>query len=76
METLEYAGRCQEVRSECRPVVDSSYQPTKAEMEEDVSIDAMSEEVVKALSSDDPPVVKSGKGEKSKKEFEAWLRMR
>ena len=57
-------------------VVDSEYQPTKAELEEDVSIDATPEEVVRALFADDPPVVKSGKGEKSKKEFEEWLKRR
>lgn len=61
------------------PVVEvaaSGYQPTKAEMEEDVSIDATPEGVVKALFADDPPVVKSRKREKLKKEFEARLKRR
>ena len=57
-------------------VDDSNYHPTEADMQEDVSIDAKPEEVARALFSPDPPVVKSGKGEKSKKEFEAWLESR
>lgn len=51
----------------------AGYQPTKAESEEDVSIDATQEEAFRVMFADDPPVVKSDTGEKSMKEFEAWL---
>ena len=47
-------------------------QPTKAESEEDVSIDATPEAAFGVLLADDPAVVKSDKGDKSMKEFEAW----
>ena len=57
-------------------VADSSYKPTKEDLETDVRIDAKPEEVARALFSPDPKVVKSGKGEQSKKEFEAWLASR
>lgn len=53
--------------------VDSRYNPTKEEMEEDVSIDATPEEVARALFAGDPPVVKSGKGEGSKRLWKRWL---
>ena len=54
----------------------SGYYPTEAELNEDVSIDATSEAVTRALFANDPPLVKSGKEEQSKKEFEAWLKRR
>lgn len=54
-------------------VVDSRYHPTRAEMEEDVHIDASPEDVVRALFPDDPPLVESGKGEQVKEEWERWL---
>ena len=55
-------------------VDDSNYQPTKEELEADVSIDARPEDIARALFAPDPPVVESGKGEQSRKEFEAWLK--
>ena len=43
-----------------------------AEMEEVIKIDASLEELARSLFPNDPPVVKSGKGEQSRLEFEAW----
>ena len=54
-------------------VVDSRYHPTKAEMEEDVSMDGSPEDVAGALFSGGPPVVESGKGEESRRAWERWL---
>ena len=48
------------------------YQPTKAEMEERIKIDASPEDVARSLFSGDPPVVKSGRGEQSRREWEEW----
>ena len=48
------------------------YQPTKAEMEERIKIDASPEEVARALFSGDPPRVESGRGEESRREWEEW----
>lgn len=53
--------------------VDTRYNPTKEEMEEDVSIDATPEEVARALFAGDPPVVKSGKGKGSKRSWKRWI---
>ena len=46
-------------------VVDSRYQPTKEELEEDVSIDASPEDVARSLFPVGPSVVESVKGEGS-----------
>ena len=54
----------------------SGYHPTEEELNEDVSIKASMLEVIKSLFAEDPPLVKSGKEEQSKKEFEAWLKQR
>lgn len=54
----------------------SSYHPTEEELNEDVSINSTLEKVARALFADDPPLVKSGKEEQSKKKFEAWLKRR
>ena len=43
--------------------MDSRYQPTKAEMEEDMSIDASPEAVARSLFPDAPLVVVSGGGD-------------
>ena len=50
------------------------YQPTKVELEADLSLpDGVTpEEVVRALFSGDPPVVESGRGEESRREWQAW----
>ena len=52
-------------------VADSRYQPMRAEMEEDESIDASPEEVARSLFASDAPVVQSRRGEGSKR---AWRR--
>ena len=55
-------------------VADSRYQPMRAEMEEDESIDASPEEVARSLFAGDPPAVaKSGKGEGSKRAWRRWM---
>ena len=56
--------------------VDRHYEPTMAEMEEEIKIEASPEALARALFAGDPPVVKSGKGEKSRLEFEAWRKRR
>ncbi len=52
------------------------YQPTKAEMEERIKIDASPEDVARSLFSGDPPVVESGRGAESKQEWAAWKERR
>ena len=49
-------------------------QPTKVEMEADLSLpDGVTpEELARSLFSGDPPVVESGRGEESRREWEAW----
>lgn len=62
-----------------KPVVEvavSRHRPTPEDMEKDVSIDATPEEVARALFAGDPAVVKSGKGEKSRRLWERWLKRR
>ena len=56
--------------------VDSRHQPTKAEMEEEIKIEASPEALARSLFPNDPPVVRSGKGEQSRLEFEAWRKRR
>lgn len=61
------------------PVVEvaaSGDQPTKAEMEEDVSIDATPEGVERTLFAGDPLVVTSGKGRKSTFQYDTHCRRR
>ena len=54
-------------------VAEGRYQSTDAGMEEEVGIDDTPEEVARALFVGDPPVVKSGKDEGSKRSWRRWL---
>lgn len=52
-----------------KKAIDSEYQPTKAEMEQDVSILGTLVGVVRALFANDPPVVEVGQGREVKEEI-------
>ena len=54
-------------------IADSRCHSSTVGMEEDMNICATPEAVRYALSSEDPPVVESGKGDQSKREIEKWL---
>ena len=58
------------------PKKPGSRMPTKTELNADISIDASPEEVVQSLFPKNQPVEKSGKGEKVKREWDEWLKIR